>query len=291
MKQANVLQVDAFTVNPFAGNPAGVVLDATGLDVGMMQKIAREMNCSETAFVLSSPDGSLRFRYFTPETEVDLCGHATIAAMHALHAERGLSGTTVVQTNVGRLEMEVTPEGVVWMEQAQPQFKELPKDMVSIIADYLGMSVEEIRTDIPLGLAYTGLWDLMVPIRNLNVLQSLKPNLTKLAQLNQQQGAASTHVYCFETEQSDSTLHARDFSPAVGVPEDPHTGTASGALGAWLVNLGVLQPGTFTFEQGWSVGRPGLILVEVSKDPLAVKVGGRAVVVLKGVMTLEVKNA
>lgn len=290
MKYIDVLQVDAFSRSPFAGNPAGVVLTAEGLGEDSMQNIAREMNCSETAFIFEKAPGQLRFRYFTPATEVDLCGHATVAAMHALHSEKSFAGRIVVETNVGSLNMEVTDEGLVWMEQAGPQFRPQDASMTGIIAELLGVRGEDIDTSIPIGLAYTGLWDLMVPLRTLDVVKSLRPNLTRLADLNRQQGAASTHVYCFDTVLPGSTLHARDFSPAVGVPEDPHTGTASGALGAWLVNLGVLKPGVHTFEQGWSVGRPGLIQVEVGIHPLRVRVGGQAVTVLKGTMTVEVDH-
>lgn len=279
MRKISVLQVDAFSQVPFAGNPAGVVLEADGLDETVMQSIAAEMNCSETAFVSSGPSG-LRFRYFTPAVEVDLCGHATIAALHAL-GQQGVVGELQVKTNVGVLNMSIGQDGTCWMEQAEPQFRPVDSDQLVTVAGLLGLSREQIQSDIPLGLAYTGLWDLMVPVKDLHTLRTIRPDFDGLEKLNRQQGAASTHVYTFQTERQGSTLHARDFSPAVGVPEDPHTGTASGALGAWLVHQGVLKPGEHVFEQGWSVGRPGFIHVSLSENR-EVRVGGYAATVLRG---------
>ncbi len=197
-------------------------------------------------------------RYFTPAVEVDLCGHATIAGLSALAEAGKLAGKTTVETNAGILQMEVRADGSAWMRQARPQFRALPEEQQPFVAKLLGMSADRMVQEIPLGLSYTGLWDLMVPVDNLDTLQSLSPAMPELATFNRELGVASTHVFCMETKTETATLHARDFSPAVGVPEDPHTGTASGALGAWLVHQRILEPGEYVFEQGWSVGRARL---------------------------------
>ncbi|QQE77168.1 PhzF family phenazine biosynthesis protein [Alicyclobacillus sp. SO9] len=288
MRQIEVFQVDAFTTAPFSGNPAGVVLSANDLTPLQMQHIARELNCSETAFVIQDDIGNLRFRYFTPATEVDLCGHATVATLHLLHSERNRTGLLRVGTNVGELTMQISVDGTVWMNQAAPKFQRVNDISLKDMAQLLGIDPSAISSEVPFGLAYTGLWDFMVPVTGLDVLEHLQPNFDAIKKLNEQQGAASTHVYTFSTKERDSTLHARDFSPAVGILEDPHTGTASGALGAWLVDQGKLEPGEFVFEQGWSVGRPGFIHVAVSKmqNQMQVKVGGKAATVLKGLMTI-----
>jgi trans-2,3-dihydro-3-hydroxyanthranilate isomerase len=287
MRSILVQQFDAFTTESFAGNPAGVVLDAVILTPVEMQQIAREMNCSETVFIMPSEVADMRMRYFTPAVEVDLCGHATIAGLAALGKRSLLPGALTVETNVGTLKMEVRDDGSAWMRQVSPQFQSVEEDELRKVADLLGIHSKAIGHIVPLGLAYTGLWDLMVPVNDLQILLSLSPNLDGLAQFNRDLGVTSTHVFCMETKTSGATLHARDFSPAVGIPEDPHTGTASGALGAWLVHNGVLEPGEFMFEQGWSVGRPGLIHVRIEEGDGFVWVGGHAVEVLSGEMILR----
>lgn len=288
MKSVQVQQYDSFTKTPFAGNPAGVVLDANGLSDREMQYIAREMNCSETVFVLpaGNHDADFRMRYFTPAVEVDLCGHATIAGLTALGEAGRLQGAAAAQTNAGVLEMEVRSDASAWMRQARPQFRPLADGDRAVIARLLGIPQAHLVPDIQIGLAYTGLWDLMVPVDSMDTLQSLVPAMVELAAYNRHLGVASTHVFCMETMTGEAVLHARDFSPTVGIPEDPHTGTASGALGAWLVHQGVLAHGEYTFEQGWSVERPGVIQVRVPEDG-EVWVGGHAVEVIAGAMRLE----
>ncbi|WAH37653.1 PhzF family phenazine biosynthesis protein [Alicyclobacillus dauci] len=282
----DLYQVDAFTETPFNGNPAGVVLDAGQITPDIRQKIARELNCSETAFVTQTGQTTFRFRYYTPETEVDLCGHATIATLHTLHEQSGLTGEILVNTNVGDLPMRIEADGTAWMRQAAPQYRDIDETTKSRILDSLGLTKDELDANLPFGLAFTGLWDIMLPLPTRQSVHALQPNFDALAKVSKQLGAASVHIYAFDPVDQQSTLHTRDFSPAVGVNEDPHTGTANGALGALLVHHGVLKPGQFIFEQGWSIGRPGHILVEVTPD-MQVFVGGRAVTTITGRLRLS----
>ncbi len=285
MRSIDVKQVDAFTSRPFEGNPAGVVTRAQGLSEEEMQSIAKELNCSETAFILPSSTADLRLRYFTPAQEVDLCGHATIAALHALREEGRIAGPLRAETRVGILDLEVGQD-MHWMRQDTPRMKACDDDPAEI-AELLGLMRDDLDPEIPIGIAYTGLWDLLVPVRDLAALRRAQPDMRRLASHNRSRGIVSTHLCCRQTELSGSTLHARDFSPAAGVPEDPHTGTASGALGAYLVDRGVLAPGRHLFEQGWTVGRPGLIHVEVAPGVSSVRVGGEAVTMIDGTLSLR----
>lgn len=285
-KRILIYQVDAFTSVPLAGNPAGVVLDADDLPPDLRQRIAREMNCSETAFVASERNGVYHVRYYTPQTEVDLCGHATIGALHALHEQRGVVGDVVIDTNVGSLPARIEHDGQVWMRQASPAFRDVDAQSQKEMLDALGVRETDVPKNLPLALAYTGLWDIMVPVSTRQILLDLAPNMAVLEAVSRRFGAASVHVYTFDTVEPSSTLHARDFSPAVGVPEDPHTGTASGALAALLVHSGIVQPSNYVFEQGWSVRRPGLIHVQVD-DAMQVSVGGRATTVITGDMVID----
>lgn len=279
-------QVDSFTETPFLGNPAGVILDAEDLNPEVRQRIARELNCSETAFVSQTGPREFRFRYYTPAIEVNLCGHATIAALHVLHERTGLTGDITVDTNVGLLPMTVDEMGRAWMQQAPPQFRSLDETVQAEVIRALRMARCMLDDQLPFEMSFTGLWDIMVPFKNRNDIFALSPHFDELAELSRQLGAASVHVYTLDTVEPNSSLHARDFSPAVGVNEDPHTGTANGALAALLVAHRVLKPGQHVFEQGWSVFRPGYILVDVAAD-MTVSVGGRAVTVMEGSMRVS----
>lgn len=298
MNEVRVYQMDAFTHIPFGGNPAGVVPNADGLSDEQMQRIAREMNCSETAFVLSTdtPGADVRVRFFTPEAEVDLCGHATISTFVALSNEQRFGGkriTTVVQeTRAGLLPVMISADEEgrtqVLMTMAAPRFRECELDRRAV-AGILGLDEADIAADLPVGLGYTGLWDLFVPIRTVEAFARMRPNMEAMAEMNRRLGVASTHCYSLDTLTPDAQLHARDFAPSLGITEDPATGTANGALGAFLVHHGVFMPQReqvrLKVEQGFENGRPSLICVEVDGEPHSprtVRVGGTAVQVMQG---------
>ncbi len=321
-RQVPFLQVDAFTTAPFGGNPAGVVPDAAGLTEVEMQAIAREMNLSETAFVLppEAPGADFRVRFFTPLTEVDLCGHATVATFWAL-AEMGRlappagDGTVTVrqETRAGVLAVEVRFAGgrpvAVMMSQAAPSFRPFTGDMAELAAA-LGLPADAIAGagagtaphELSVGIAYTGLWHLLVPVTGLRALERLAPDMARLGALNETLGVQTTHVFTLETLAAGHAAHARSLAPVLGIGEDPQTGTASGALGAYLVSgcvwdarlaagwpvppadaggapaagapadasaasgAGGASTVVLTFEQGHFIGRPGEIRVEIDVD-------------------------
>lgn len=320
-KTIDIYQVDAFTDVPFGGNPAGVVPDAAGLDEREMQLIAREMNVSETAFVLpaTEPGANLRVRFFTPANEVDLCGHATIGTFYLLAATGRLTitpGTTMTihqQTGAGVLPVDITATAdggteAVMMTQTTPKFWQPIVD-IDTVARILGLDRGEITG--PVQAVSTGLPDLIVPVKDLAALRHMDPDMPALAKYCAQYGIIGVHPFTFETIERGSTVHCRDFAPAVGIIEEAATGTASGALGAYLVQHGLVRPSvghatqdsshgsahegapggafTITCEQGHMLGRPSLIRVEVTGSPgriEQVRVGGRAVIVLSGKMSL-----
>lgn len=291
--------VDAFTEHAFGGNPAGVVLDAGGLSDEMMQRIAREVNVSETAFIQPDREGDAQFevRFFTPHTEVDLCGHATVASFWTLAAlgviERRAQTTISSQrTKAGVLPVEVHYSGDaldrVMMEQAEPRFRPVPFKP-GRIADILGISPDEIeKAHLPMELAFTGLWSLKVPVKHRKALESIRLDKLGLTDLGFSLEFETCCVFCLEPVRPDAKVHQRVFCPQVGVDEDPATGTASGSLGAYLAKNGVIDPGedgtSFVIEQGYEIGRPGHIYVEVFREhgQLSVLVGGSAVEVMRG---------
>ncbi len=331
MKQIQILQVDAFTDVAFGGNPAGVVPDARGLTDDEMQKIAREMALSETAFVVpGARPGQFVVRFFTPSTEVNLCGHATIGTFFYL-AEAGVIRparpdepvTRVHQvTKVGELAVDVFwrqeggPERVM-MEQNPPERLATygKPEEIAEIASMLGAGADAIggaRMQAAAGTApvnlvpqiiSTGLPDLIVPITSRQALWALKPDLNRVADWSRTHGVISVHAVTLDPVDPAHTGHCRDFSPAVAVPEEAATGTASGATSGYLVLNGVVKAepvAQIVLEQGNILKRPSLIRCEVRRergtaggrestpkdgaDRLGVWVGGEAVTVLSGTM-------
>ena len=284
--------VDAFSTEPLAGNAAGVVPDADGLTDQQCQAVARELSVSETAFLFESEEADRRVRFFTPTQEVDLCGHATIGAHAWLDAERELAaGPHTLETNVGVLDIEIEDDRTVWMTQDIPTVepREIP---YSRLAEALGVdeaTLQDVGAELPVARASTGLPFLVVPINFLESLGSVTPNLRAIETLSEEHDVAGIYVFTFDTLGSDSTLHARMFAPAAGVDEDPVTGTASGACGAYLHDVGAgafdEPPEEMVFEQGHFVDRGGLVEIRVGHDKegrRAVRVGGQAVTSLTG---------
>jgi PhzF family phenazine biosynthesis protein len=251
-----------------------------------MQAIANEMAVSETAFFRESDEADRRVRYFTPTTEVDLCGHATIAS-HAHLLEDGVisPGTHSLETNVGVLEIEVEEDGTVWMTQDDPEIREVDLDYERV-AGALGIdhaALEDVGADLPLAVASTGLPFLVVPVNFLEHVSAMDPDYGTIEAISEEVDATGIYTFSFDALGVDSTLHGRMFAPAAGVPEDPVTGTASGATGAYLREFRAFDeegvPEEMTFEQGHFVDRPGIVRVRVGE---AVRVGGQAAAALDG---------
>ena len=288
MERRRALLVDAFTDEPLAGNAAGVVPDAEGLSPEEMQRIARELAVSETAFLLPSSPADRKVRYFTPTQEVDLCGHATVASHAHLYEDGDVdAGIHSLETNVGVLEVEVTDDGTVWMTQDAPTVERVSVDY-DRVADALGVDVaalQDVGADLPVAVASTGLPFLVVPVNFLEHLGNADPDMGAIERLADEYDATGVYAFTFDALDADSTLHARMFAPGAGVPEDPVTGTASGAAGAYLRDVGAFDemPEEMRFEQGHFVDRPGVVSVRVGSE---VRVGGSAVTALDGTVVV-----
>jgi trans-2,3-dihydro-3-hydroxyanthranilate isomerase len=297
-------QADVFTDVPFGGNPVAVVPDAAGLSDQELQQIAREMNLSETVFVLppSDPAASVKIRIFTPTQEIPFAGHPVLGAFFVL----GKLGRFALREPVTRLlhecniglfpvELHIRKREIhrVVMSQPKPQFLgtvEPVKDLFEV-ANALGLSKTLITgTKFPVEMVSTGLPVMIVPVRTLTAVRSIVPNVTAINELCARYGANGIMVFTTMTVEELSTVHTRMFAPPIGVMEDPATGSASGALGAYLVQNGVVSVGPTTeiiAEQGYEVERPSRILIQVESDDDAiqeVKVGGQAVMVLEGTL-------
>ena len=282
MNQRRALLVDAFTTEPLSGNVAGVVPNADGLNQPQMQAIASELGASETAFVQSSDAADRRLRYFTPEVEVDLCGHATVAA-HAQLFESGTidAGTHSFETNVGVLDIDVGDDGVIWMTQQPPEVRDADV-AIETVAEALALEPAAISdVELPLARATTGVPALIVPVAFLGALGDVELDRAAVLDLCEQVDADGVYAFTFDTLEADATLHGRFFGPALGIDEDPVTGTASGAVAGYLKDVGAFSPmpDEIVCEQGHFVDRPGIVRVRLNDT---VSVGGRAVRTLDG---------
>jgi PhzF family phenazine biosynthesis protein len=282
------------------GNPAGVVVDAKDLSDGQMQAVAREMNLSETAFVLPPlrPEADIRLRWFTPTTEVPLCGHATIASFHSL-AEEGLMGMIKkgtfhfkVETASGVLPVDVTKteSGV---SSIMFGLKISPFERVNHSRAELVRLLNISQSEFDKRMAILRNDYLLVPVKRLHTLFAMKPNFLLMTNYLTQYKLRGMCVFTTETIERESVVHSRFFAPNCGINEDPVTGSAHGPLAIYLFESGLLnvQDGRCTFqgEQGDSMGRRGRVIVELNVEdnkPVSVKIGGSAITMLEGEMLL-----
>ncbi|WP_442637382.1 PhzF family phenazine biosynthesis protein [Rossellomorea marisflavi] len=274
--------VDAFTDVPFGGNPAGVVL-VDEMDESFMQLFARELGYSETAFVERRSDSSFHVRFFTPNTEVDLCGHATIAAFTVL-LDNGLVAdgrSYIMKTGAGDIPVHLT-NGRIMMEQAPPSLGNLCED-VKELAGLLSIKVSSIEGSLPPRAVSTGLMDLMVPVTSRRALDAINPDLKALAAYQKKHGLEGIHAFTLDT--TDALACSRNFSPLYGIDEESATGTASGAMTYYLYHYGVLTEFEEEFRclQGEGLQRPSVITT-VLTDPAKplVLVGGTGIVISEG---------
>ena len=269
--------VDAFTDQPFGGNPAGVVLLESDCfpEEKLMLQIAAELRYSETAFIRVHSDKEFTIRYFTPKAEVELCGHATIASFYLLHHEGLAKGTCLCHTLAGDLRIETGEK--VMMQMAMPRIVATIENTEEI---YKALGVNDYHSAMPVQIAYSGLPDLMIPLPDVNALQTLNPDLEAISAITKKYDAVSFHVFAFAND--GYTAHVRDFAPLYNIPEESATGTANAALTYYLQQCGCLgAEAECAFMQGEAMGRPSVVATQIRKDG-TIYVGGTAAIVAKG---------
>jgi PhzF family phenazine biosynthesis protein len=299
-RKVHVHQVDAFTSRLFTGNPAGVVLNADGLDDAEMLAIARELNNADTAFVLSpdGPDHDLRVRFFTPRTEAGFVGHATVAAHHVLSRRRGASAEVRQKSRAGIVNVQVRGSGldrrIAIRQPAPPIGRELSDRERLAVLDALALATDDLDARCPLRIVGASSTRLMVAVRGPDALRQLKPDPTRLNTLSAQLGAAGYFVFTLSPGEPDCLIESRMFCPALGIPEDPVSGNAHGLLGTYLAQLGLLpregERARFVGAQGHYLHRPGRVEVELEFTGDAVQgvwIIGQAVSVFETVIELD----
>lgn len=290
------LIVDVFTDVPLAGNPLPVVLNADGLDAEEMQAIAREFNASETTFVLRprSPHGTRRLRCFSPSAEVFGAGHNALGAWWAIVARGDLTLADGERTLSQELGDRVLPVDVVCesgalvrvaMTQAEPRVDAVTLDRTRL-ASAVGLEIDALTVpDLEPQVISTGATHLLVPLRSLADLGSVRVDSERLTALAKPLGCEGCYLFCLETREARSAAHARAFFPGIGIAEDPATGSAAGPLGYYLAAHGLVRQNEWiTIEQGDEMGRPSRIEVHVSGS--RVQVAGRCAIVAEGRLTL-----
>ena len=307
MRTFSFYQLDVFTDQRFAGNPLAVFPDAAGISDVEMQQITREMNLSETVFVLSSnePEALRRLRIFTPTKELPLAGHPVVGTWNLL-ARLGFienapaTGAVEIkhELGVGILPVEIEFENGEPRKVTMTQDKFSPGEIVAdenvrkTIAEAFNLAPEDFQPNAPIQVCGTGVNFTIVPVRSLAALKSSRANASKLEELPKILPGEFS-LFAWETLEETSLIHTRMYAPEFGITEDPATGAAAGALGGYIVHHGLFAEElkkndnvlSFTIEQGDFIERPSRIYVEITGkkgNVERVRVGGSSVVVAKG---------
>jgi trans-2,3-dihydro-3-hydroxyanthranilate isomerase len=277
--------VDVFAEEKFAGNQLAVIRGGADLSDETLQKIALEMNYSETAFVLSEEEteGGYDVRIFTPGDEVPFAGHPTLGTAYVIQHEILDDPVERITLNLKAGKIPVTFGEVLWMCQLPPTFS--PTLDPASVADTLGLERADLDDHYPVQEVSTGLPALVVPLKDLDALQRCKVDWERFTEV----AGPGKNVYVFCPESHDDgpgDLSARMFANDLGVPEDPATGSAAGCLAAYLLEHSYLGTDSIDVqvEQGYEIGRPSLLYLQATRDgdEIRVDVGGKVQMVARG---------
>ncbi|MFI2372126.1 PhzF family phenazine biosynthesis protein [Streptomyces sp. NPDC018833] len=279
--KSEVLRFTAFSQDPEGGNPAGVVLDAEGLDDAGMLTIAAELGYSESAFLTAPPEGlggepgrAFTLRYFSPRAEVPFCGHATVATAVAL-GERIGTGDLVFATRAGTVPVTVSEEdGVVraTLTTVEPHTEPVTAADLTEALAALDWPAADLDPAFPPRIAFAGARHLVLAAATRERLADLAYDFARLEALMHRLGLTTVQLVWRE---SDTVFHVRDPFPVGGVVEDPATGAAAGAFGAYARELGLVpEASVLTLHQGEDMGRPGVLMVELREGDKRVRVTG-----------------
>jgi trans-2,3-dihydro-3-hydroxyanthranilate isomerase len=292
MRRLHYHRVDVFTDRAFGGNPLAVFTNGRGLSTETMQAIAKEFNLSETTFVVPPDDArhDWRVRIFTPGSELPMAGHPTVGTSFVLAREH-LVKPAPEETSIV-LEEGVGPVPVrIVFRDGQPVFAEMTQPLPTFgqrledraaVAEMLSLNARDLDDDLPVEVVSCGVPFLFVPLRSLDAARRARPRADQMERVCEGVVAPEVFVFTREVEHDGAAVHSRMFAPALGVPEDPATGGASGPLGCYLVRHGVLSGDpsvAFVSEQGIEMGRPSFIHITIERDGrgeiTGVRVGGQ----------------
>ena len=284
--------VDVFAQEKYNGNQLAVFVDAGTLTSHQMQRIAKEINYSETTFITDnqSREGGYDVRIFTPAQELPFAGHPTLGTAYIIQQEIIKQPVEKVTLNLKVGQIPVTLHyadnsvNLLWMQQLPPIFGQ--KFATDAIAPLLNLSVDDINTNFPMQEVSTGVPFIIVPVKTLAAVKKAKVNLEKYFELINNTEAKSILIFCPETYHQENNLNVRVFCDYLGVPEDPATGSANGCLAGYLANYAYFGADSIDIrvEQGYEIGRDSLLLLKAQKTDadINVFVGGKVIMVAKG---------
>jgi len=280
--------LDVFAETPLAGNQLAVFRQAQTLESTVMQRIAREINFSETTFILSDEprQGGFDVRIFTPREEVPFAGHPTLGTAFLINREilKRESGETMLNLKAGQIPVSFDAQGHGWMKQMPPVFG--ADHSASSLAPVLGLETADIDERFPIQEVSTGLPFFIVPLKTIQALKSAKPNREKYFDLIQHTEAKGILIFCPQTRQPENQISVRVFVEYYGIPEDPATGSGNGCLAGYLVKQRFFggESIELSVEQGYEIGRPSLLLLKAREahSGIEVSVGGKCFLVARG---------
>ena len=284
--------VDVFAETKYTGNQLAVFTNAADISENQMQRLAKEMNYSETTFVVSKDTraGVYEVRIFTPEQELPFAGHPTLGTAYVLQQEILNQPVEKIILNLKIGQIPVTlhySNGSVeelWMQQLPPTFAQV--FAADTIAQVLNLEPSEIDLRFPIQEVSTGVPFIIVALKNQSALKRIKVNKEKYFELVSNTQAKSILVFCPETYNPANDLSVRVFADYLGVPEDPATGSANGCLAGYLVQYSYFgeEPINLRVEQGYEIGRPSLLLLKAQQKDgeIQVSVGGKVIMVAQG---------
>jgi trans-2,3-dihydro-3-hydroxyanthranilate isomerase len=287
--------VDVFAETKYSGNQLAVVRNAAALSKKQMQQIAKEMNYSETTFILRDEqrENGYDVRIFTPASEVPFAGHPTLGTAFVIHREIAKKPVQKINLNlkVGQIPVTLQESGpnetILWMKQIEPEFGETLDSR--ILSDVLGIEPNQIDGRFPIQEVSTGLYAMIVPLKTLEAVKRIRVNLNKYYELIEKTTSKLILVFCPDTYHKENDLNVRVFGYYYQVPEDPATGSANGCLAGYLVKQRYFgnKKIDIRVEQGYEIGRPSLLHLraEERNDKREVHVGGKVIMVAKGILT------
>ncbi len=287
--------VDVFAEEKYAGNQLAVVRDAGGLSDSDMLNITKEMNYSETTFILSDDqrNGGYDVRIFTPAEEVPFAGHPTLGTAYIIQQKiiKEPAETIILNLKVGQIPVTFNYKGkdkdILWMQQKEPTFgQSIEPEQIS---EVLGLNTSDIDEKFPVQEVTTGMFFTIVPLKTLDAVKRAKIDKDKYFKLIENREAKAILIFCPETYSKENDLNVRVFVDYYGIPEDPATGSGNGCLAGYLVKHRYFGKEQIDIraEQGYEIARPSLIFLraEDTKGQIDVSVGGKVVMIARGQLT------
>ncbi len=292
MEKLTFYIVDVFAEEKYAGNQLAVIRDAAGLSDGEMQNITKEMNYSETTFILSDDqrNGGYDVRIFTPAQEVPFAGHPTLGTAYIIQQEiiKEPVEKIILNLKVGRIPVTFNYNGkeknVLRMKQIEPTFGQIVEP--EQISQVLGINASDIDERFPVQEVSTGMFFIIVPLKTLDAVKRAKVAKEKYFKLIENRQAKAILVFCPETYSKENDLNVRVFVDYYGIPEDPATGSGNGCLAGYLVKHRYFGKDQIDIraEQGYEIARPSLIYLRAkdTEGQIDISVGGKVVMVARG---------